>query len=81
VILAYSVVSWLFIGVALVTTESAQCLEHDSACTPQERVLEHVLSLLFVGLLAACIIFGWTGRLFGARRTNRIVPPMPPGAA
>jgi uncharacterized RDD family membrane protein YckC len=80
VILAYSVVSWLVLGVALVATESTQCLERNSACTPQERFLEDALSLLFIGLLAACIILGWTGRLLGARRTHRIVPPIPPGA-
>jgi uncharacterized RDD family membrane protein YckC len=81
VILAYSVVSWLILGIALVATESTQCLERNSACTPQERLLEDVLGLFFVGLLAGYIIFGWTGRLLGARRTHHIVPPTPPGAA
>jgi hypothetical protein len=68
VILAYSVVSWLALGVALILSESEQCVEHNFACTPQELLLEKVLGLLFVGVLAACIIFGWTGRLLGARR-------------
>jgi uncharacterized RDD family membrane protein YckC len=81
VILAYSVVSWLVLGAALIAIESDQCLEHNSACSPAERLLESVLGLLFVGVLAACIIFGWTGRLLGARLTpHRVVPTTPPGA-
>ncbi len=81
VILAYLVVSWLAFGVSLVMTQSAQCFERTSACTPQERLLENVFSLLFVGALSACIILGWTGRLLGARRTHRIAPTTPAGAA
>lgn len=81
VILAYSVVTWLIFGIALVATQSAQCLERNSGCTPGERLLGHLLGLLFVGALAGFIIFGWTGRLLGARRIHRIVPPAPPETA
>lgn len=74
VILAYSMASWLALGVSLAATESSECFEHTSACTPQERILENVFGLLFVGAVAAWIILGWTGRLLGARRTHRIAP-------
>ena len=79
VILAYSVVSWLLLGITLITTESEQCLEHYT-CSPEERLLGNILGLVFAGVLAACIIFGWTGRLLGARRT-RIAPTTPPDPA
>lgn len=78
VILAYSMIASLIVGVTLIATQSAQCLERNSGCTPGERLLENFLGLLLVGLLAAFIIFGWTGRLLGARRTRGSVQPMPP---
>jgi hypothetical protein len=80
VILAYSLVSWLAIGVAAISTESAECLERHY-CSPAERLLDDVVGLILAGVLAACIILGWTGRLWGARRTHRVVPPPPPDAA
>jgi hypothetical protein len=80
VILAYSLVSWLAIGVAAVATESAECLERNY-CSPTERLLDDVVGLILAGVLAACIILGWTGRLWGARRTHRVAPPPPPDAA
>jgi hypothetical protein len=64
------VVSWLAFGISLAATESAQCFEHNYACTPQERLLEYVFGLLFLGAVSACIILGWTGRLLGARRRH-----------
>jgi uncharacterized RDD family membrane protein YckC len=78
VIVAYSVLGWLAVGIALVSTQSSQCLEHTYACTPQERVAEDVVSLLYLALVAACIILGWTGRLPGARRTHAILQAAPP---
>ncbi len=81
VILAYSMISWVLLGVALISTQSEQCLERDFACTPGERLLERVLGLLFVGLLATWIVFGWNGRLLGARRTRQVVSPSQPGTA
>lgn len=77
VILAYSVVAWIVVGIALITIESAPCFESYSGCTPEERLLENVVGLLFVGTVAAVIIFGWTGRLLGARRTRSIEPSEP----
>jgi len=77
VILVYSVISWLLCGVALIATLSEQCLEHTSACAPEERLVINVLGLAFVGLLAASIVFGWTGRLLGARRARGMVTPTP----
>ncbi len=68
VILAYSLLSWLVLGILLITIQSTQCLAYNSACSLQERVLEDALGLVFVGGLAVYIIFGWTGRLWGARR-------------
>jgi uncharacterized RDD family membrane protein YckC len=81
VILAYSVVSCLAFGIFLGATESAECFEHNSGCTPQEKLLEDVFSLLFLGAVAASIILGWRGRLLGARRRHRIAPTAPAGTA
>jgi hypothetical protein len=69
VILGYSLVSWFVVEITIFATQSTRCLRSNSACTPLERGLEDALGLLFVGLLAGWIIFGWTGRLWGARRT------------
>jgi RDD family protein len=77
VILAYSLVTWIAVGIAAVTTESAECLERNH-CSPAERLLDDVVGLILAGVLAACIILGWTGRLWGARRTHGMVPPMLP---
>jgi hypothetical protein len=74
VILMYSVMTWVVFAVALLSTESAECLERH-ACTQGERLLELVLSLCLVGSHAAWIILGWTGRLLGARRARRVVAP------
>jgi uncharacterized RDD family membrane protein YckC len=73
VILAYSAMTWVLFAVALVSFESAECLERPSACTPGERLLDLVLGLCLLGSHAAWIILGWTGRLFGARRSHRVM--------
>lgn len=80
-ILGYSVISWLALGIAIVAIESPECLKRNSTCTPQERLLDNVFGLLFVGALAAYMILGWTGRLLGARRTHPIAPTKPADAA
>lgn len=66
VILMYSVGTWLLFDVSLLLLESKECFER-SRCSSMERTVEKMLEILFLGALAAWIIFGWRGRLPGAR--------------
>jgi uncharacterized RDD family membrane protein YckC len=73
VIVAYLVVVFvgyiaLLVGSAGIGALSTRCLDRD-ICSPGE----HSIMLALVGLLllagAVCIVQGWRGRLFGARRS------------
>jgi uncharacterized RDD family membrane protein YckC len=79
VLAGYLVILLLLLLVAVSMVASDACLETDH-CQPAERFLAEVL---FTGWLAASIavgIFGWQGRLLGARRKSPVSAPLSEGS-
>lgn len=70
VLILYILALFILISMFMALTLSQKCIEQD-ICTPEEGLLEIVISFLWIGLSVGILVYGWTGRLFGARRTKR----------
>lgn len=68
IILAYLVLSLIVVGIVSALTMSNACLSNDSACTAGEKLWNGALSLGWLAVMACIVIWGWRGRLPGARR-------------
>jgi hypothetical protein len=78
VISGYLVILALLLGVGGLAVVSDTCLETNH-CQPGERFISQIL---FTGWLAASIavcIFGWQGRLSGARRKSLVTAALSGG--
>jgi uncharacterized RDD family membrane protein YckC len=73
VILVYTVLAFILLMTALVTTASAECF-YVNRCSVAEQLWQTVVELAWIALQAAIIIFGWQGRLTGAR-SRQIAEP------
>jgi hypothetical protein len=80
IIVAYSSLAFLLLSIALMAAESDDCFS-GNLCSPREKFWENVLGLTWVGVQAVVIIFGWRGRLFGARGRPQSPPEPTPRAA
>jgi len=49
---------------------SPACMDHPSSCRPPELVIFAVYAILWIVGVVLIIIFGWRGRLWGARRAS-----------
>lgn len=73
VIAGYSVITFVALGVMMSFALSAGCLDFDQ-CSPRERLWESASGFVWLGVQAAIIVFGWRGRLPGARATHLPTP-------
>lgn len=67
VIAAYVLATMIAMGVGLVPLLSESCLLHDR-CTASEELTSTAMGFAWIGASAVCIVAGWRGRLWGARR-------------
>jgi uncharacterized RDD family membrane protein YckC len=79
VIVLYSTLVFVLFGIVVTTTESSACLT-ENRCSPDDQLLETVLGLVWMGAQAWLIVFGWRGRLVGAR-SRRLPDPRDPAAS
>ena len=70
IILLYIVVLLLLIGGLFELTLTEGCMKQDK-CNVAEAWFEIIVSLGWVGCIVAILVFGWTGRLPGAKRKAR----------
>lgn len=78
----YWLLLFLLLSLATISVASQSCIDNG----PCDRAERHVLEVIYTAWLAACIataLFGWQGRLLGARRRSvpSELPPSGPGAA
>lgn len=73
VLVGYLFGSFVAMSIAHVFATSEACILEDK-CTSGERLRISVISLIWLGLSAYCIIAGWRGRLWGARIRASVVP-------
>ncbi len=68
IIVGYCVVAFVLVVIPGVLLTSEQCLLYDT-CNELDRFLETVSSIVWLVMCVVCLVFGWRGRLPGARRT------------
>lgn len=68
VILVYVFLGFFALIALSMATLSETCL-YGERCTPGERVVSQLLSILWLLSLGASIVLGWKGRLYGCRRS------------
>lgn len=68
IILLYLVVTLSLLSVLLTYPLSDACMNQNK-CTPTDGLIEVVGSLVNLAVMVGILFFGWTGRLFGAKRT------------
>lgn len=68
VILAYILVSSLVVLLAALLLTSHDCVQY-ADCTDQDKLVSSVASLLFWICFAFFNLAGWTGRLYGCRKS------------
>lgn len=67
VIVLYTVLSFVLVSIAGALLMSDPCLYYDQ-CTPFEDVTATVIGLGWFAAVAAVLVLGWRGQLFGCRR-------------
>ncbi len=70
ILVLYVLALFIFISIFMALTLSEKCI-NQGICTSREGLLEIVVSFVWIGLSIYILVCGWTGRLFGARRTER----------
>jgi uncharacterized RDD family membrane protein YckC len=70
VILGYSCLAFVLISIGTALVVSMDCLNDPKVCTSTEEGLSSAFSVGWFVLVAFCIVFGWKGRLWGARRSS-----------
>jgi hypothetical protein len=76
VIAGYLVILVILLAMITVIVASTECIDTGS-CTPGERQLLQVVNTAWLAASIAAAVFGWQGRLPGARRTLQISPGPP----
>jgi uncharacterized RDD family membrane protein YckC len=76
VIILYLIVVYVLLSIALEVTTPVACLS-GRRCPVVAQVWMSALALLWLGASAACIIYGWRGKLYGCRTRPDRLPVSP----
>jgi Na+-transporting NADH:ubiquinone oxidoreductase subunit NqrC len=68
IILAYILVATLLLSAVVFGLSSHDCVQYGN-CTDQDKLITKVASLVYWVFFAFFILAGWTGRLYGCRRS------------
>ncbi len=68
VIIAYSFLAFVICSTAVALLSSQPCIQYNR-CNNTDLAWEALISIVWLCLLTAFLVFGWRGRLPGARRT------------
>ena len=68
VILAYVLVATMVLTLVVLVLSSSDCVQF-ADCTDQDDLVSKVASLVYWTCIAFFALAGWTGRLYGCRRS------------
>jgi uncharacterized RDD family membrane protein YckC len=68
-VIAFLVFASVLLGLEISNSVSPACILKDR-CSTSERLVVRGLDLVWLGVIVLCIVLGWRGRLYGARKAR-----------